>query len=114
RLIKAALKRREINVIGVFDDRLARSPDAVEGVPVLGDTNALIGHKIAPYIDRVVLAVDPAARARIRELGDRLQALPNEVTLLVDPQGAGEREAALAKLADAPLAPLEGPHDPER
>ncbi len=114
RLIREALKRREVNVLGVFDDRLARAPHSVEGVPVLGDTRALIGHKIAPYVDKVVLAVDPSARARVQQLHERLAALPNEVTLLVDPQGRLERDAALAKLADAPLAPLDGIADADR
>ena len=46
RLITAALARRDVNVIGVFDDRLARSPEALSGVPVLGDVQALVS--IAP------------------------------------------------------------------
>ncbi|QTC92522.1 exopolysaccharide biosynthesis polyprenyl glycosylphosphotransferase [Brevundimonas goettingensis] len=106
RLIKDALKRRDINVLGVFDDRLARNPDSVEGVPVLGAAEALLNHKITPYVDRIVLAIDPEAQARVRELTARLQTLPNEVTLLVDPQGEEERTAALTKLARAPLASL--------
>ncbi len=106
RLIKDALKRRDINVLGVFDDRLARNPDSVEGVPVLGAAGALLNHKITPYVDRIVLAIDPEAQARVRELTAQLQTLPNEVTLLVDPQGEEERTAALTKLARAPLASL--------
>ncbi|HEX8470566.1 MAG TPA: exopolysaccharide biosynthesis polyprenyl glycosylphosphotransferase [Brevundimonas sp.] len=106
RLIRDALKRRDINVLGVFDDRLARSPDSIEGVPVLGTAEALLTHKITPYVDRIVIAIDPEARERVRELTARLQALPNEVTLLVDPQGEEECTAALTKLARAPLASL--------
>ena len=106
RLIRDALKRRDINVLGVFDDRLARSPESVEGVPVLGTAEALLTHKITPYVDRIVIAIDPEAQARVRELTARLQTLPNEVTLLVDPQGEEERTAALTKLARAPLASL--------
>jgi Undecaprenyl-phosphate glucose phosphotransferase len=106
RLIRDALKRRDINVLGVFDDRLDRSPESVEGVPVLGPADALLNHKITPYVDRIVLAIDPEAQARVRELTARLQTLPNEVTLLVDPQGEEERTAALTKLARAPLASL--------
>ncbi len=113
KLIREALERRDLNVLGVFDDRLARAPDSVEGVPVLGDTEALMTHRMTPYVDHIVLAVDPAARERVRELTRRLGGLPNEVTLLVDPRGADERNAALEKLARAPLAPLNGP-DPDR
>lgn len=111
RLIRDALKRRDINVLGVFDDRLSRSPQSIEGVPVLGGSADLLTHRMTPYVDRIVLAIDPNAQARVRELTQRLQTLPNEVTLLVDPQGVEERNAALQKLARAPLAMLDGPLD---
>ncbi|MFC5343233.1 exopolysaccharide biosynthesis polyprenyl glycosylphosphotransferase [Brevundimonas staleyi] len=113
-LIKDALKRRDLNVLGVFDDRLARNPDSVAGVPVLGDAEALMTHRMTPYVDRIVLAIDPKAEKRVRELTSRLSALPNEVTLLVDPVDAGERSAALNRLANAPLASLGGPIDDDR
>lgn len=114
RLIREALKRRDLNILGVFDDRLARSPDSVAGVPVLGGADALLTHRMTPYVDRIVVAIDPKAQARVRELTARLQTLPNEVTLLVDPHSEDERNAALEKLAAAPLASLDGPIDPDR
>ena len=113
-LIRDALKRRDINVLGVFDDRLARSPETVEGVPVLGDAEALMTHRMTPYVDRIVLAIDPRAEKRVRELNERLSALPNEVTLLVDPIDARERSLALDRLARAPLASLDGRIDDDR
>ncbi|CAN5189393.1 polysaccharide biosynthesis protein HfsE [soil metagenome] len=114
RLIQDALKRRDLNVLGVFDDRLARSPDSVSGVPVLGGANALLTHKMTPYVDRIVLAIDPNAQARVRELMVRLGTLPNEVSLLVDTIDEDQRFAALEKLAQAPLADLNGPADADR
>ncbi len=114
RLINDALQRRDLNVLGVFDDRLARSPDAVAGVPVLGRADDLLKHRMIPYVDRIVVAIDPAAHARVRELTARLQVLPNDVSLLVDPQGEAERDAALAKLAQAPLAPVTTPRSPDQ
>lgn len=113
KLIQEALQRRDLNVLGVFDDRLARAPDSVEGVPVLGDTEALLSHRMTPYVDHIVLAVDPTARERVRDLMRRLGGLPNDITLLVDPKGADERNAALEKLARAPLAPIDRT-DPDR
>ncbi|HAV50164.1 MAG TPA: UDP-phosphate glucose phosphotransferase, partial [Brevundimonas sp.] len=83
-MIREAMQRRDLNIIGVFDDRMARSPKAVEGVPVLGDSEALMAHRILPYVDRVVLAIDPKAEERVRDLTRRLGALPNPVSLLVD------------------------------
>ena len=113
-LIQLALKRRDINVLGVFDDRLARTPDAVVGVPVLGRAADLLTHPMAPYIDRIVVAIDPRAQARVRELTAQLAALPNEITLLIDPESAGEQAAALDRLARGALAPLGGPVDHDR
>jgi polysaccharide biosynthesis protein PslA len=113
-LIREALKRRDLNVLGIFDDRLARSPRAIEGVPVLGTADDLLTHKMTPYVDRVVLAIDPRAEARVRQLNARLRTLPNEVTLLVEPDGEAETRSALDRLAAAPLADVQGPADDDR
>src|SRR5690606_3686200 len=59
RLIQEALDRRDLNVLGVFDDRLARTPQSLIGVPILGESAALLNHRLTPYIDRIVLAIDP-------------------------------------------------------
>jgi len=65
-VISEAIARRHVNVLGVFDDRLDRVPSAVLGVPVLGDIDALLGHKITPFVDRIVIAVEPASRTTPR------------------------------------------------
>ncbi|VXB27932.1 exopolysaccharide biosynthesis polyprenyl glycosylphosphotransferase [Brevundimonas sp. G8] len=111
-LIERALERRDMNVLGVFDDRLARSPDSVAGVPVLGDANALLTHRMTPYVDRIVLAIDPNAGQRVRDLTQRLNALPNPLTVLVDSELGGD--GVLNRLGNAPLASLDGPVDPDR
>lgn len=113
-LIREALKRRDLNVLGIFDDRLARSPRAIEGVPVLGTAADLLTHKMTPYVDRIVLAIDPRAEARVRELNATLRTLPHEVTLLVEPNSAAETQSALDRLAAAPLADVQGPVDDDR
>src|SRR6185295_3337608 len=87
-LIAEALHRRNVNVVGVFDDRLSRAPAAVLGVPVLGDVDALLTHRITPFVDLIVVAVDPEATRRVREIAARLAILPNEVTLVVQPDGS--------------------------
>ncbi|HWQ87352.1 exopolysaccharide biosynthesis polyprenyl glycosylphosphotransferase [Brevundimonas sp.] len=113
-LIREALKRRDLNVLGIFDDRLARSPRAIEGVPVLGTADDLLTHRMTPYVDRIVLAIDPKAEARVRDLTARLRTLPNEVTLLVEPKDPVETRNALNRLAAAPLADVQGPVDDDR
>jgi Undecaprenyl-phosphate glucose phosphotransferase len=113
RLVGAAMTSGEAAVLGVFDDRVARAGRDVAGVPVLGDTGALIGHRIVPYVDRIVITVPQNAQARVRQLIERLAVLPNEVMLFID-QGPAGRAAALSRITDAPLAPVSGAPSNER
>jgi polysaccharide biosynthesis protein PslA len=113
RIVGDALAQRDVNVLGVFDDRLARAPTDVSGVPVLGDVSALLTHRITPYVDLIVIAVDPTATARVKEVMERLAVLPNDVALVVDEEGSGPSDA-VRRLADTPLAPLDVVDDPDR
>jgi Undecaprenyl-phosphate glucose phosphotransferase len=103
RLVEAALASREVSVLGVFDDRAARAPETLHGVPVLGDVESLLNHRLLPYVDRVVITVTDAAEARTRALVDRLRLLPNEVTLLLPGDGR-----ALERITDAPMHFVDG------
>jgi FlaA1/EpsC-like NDP-sugar epimerase len=87
KLIALALRSGEVAVLGVFDDRLGRAPGDVGGVPVLGDTAALLSHRIMPYVDRVVITVPSRAQGRVRQLIERLRVLPNPVSLFLDIEG---------------------------
>jgi Undecaprenyl-phosphate glucose phosphotransferase len=114
RLIESALKSREANVLGIFDDRLERAPSEIHGVPVLGDTKALLDHKVLPFVDRIVITVTSSAQARVRDLITRLQVLPNAIILFVDVEGQDTRDATLSRLADAPLTQVSGVGEDER
>jgi len=114
KLIEAALDARDIAVLGVFDDRLDRAPETVHGVPVLGDTNRLLEHRILPYVDRIVITVTAASQPRVRQLIDRLRLLPNAVTLFWDVDGQDTRSATLERLARLPLAEISGADDADR
>lgn len=103
--IRAALERRDIAVLGVFDDR-ARGVREVEGVPILGDLAALNHHRLIPFIDRIVIAVPQAAQVRIGALIGRLSDVPNEINLILKDQGA----AVAGQIGAAPLARLSGAH----
>jgi Undecaprenyl-phosphate glucose phosphotransferase len=113
-LIETALATREVNVLGVFDDRAERVPPAINGVPVLGDTAALLDHKVLPFVDRVVITVTSSAQTRVRELIERLRVLPNTVTLFVDIDGHDTSDATLSRVSDAPLNPVSGVDGDER
>lgn len=111
RLIGQAMKSGEVNILGVFDDRLARAPDSLRGVPVLGDTQALLSHRIMPYVDRVIVAVPTGAQARVRQVIANLRPLPNEISLLLEdelvPADAISPQHT-APISDLPLARVSG------
>jgi len=109
RLITAALASRDVNILGVFDDRDgARRPEHISGVPVLGRTSAIKTHRLLPYVDRIVVAVPPNAQARIAQLIAKLASVPNAVSLLVENDDAASEQAAHERLLDMPLAHLAG------
>lgn len=113
-LITTAIDRRDMNILGIFDDRLERSPLAVRGVPVLGTTDDMLQHRVMPFVDLVVVTIDPTATSRVRDITSRLSVLPNTVTLLFDDPVAKRRSAAIDQLAAAPLAPLHPGADADR
>lgn len=106
--------RHDVNILGVFDDRIDRSPLAILGVPVLGDTEALLNHHVMPFVDLVVVAIDASGASRVRDITARLALLPNQVTLLVDDPVSGQRSVAIEQLGESPLAPLRSHADAER
>jgi len=114
RLVDEALQRRDVNILGVFDDRLSRNPDSIGGVPVLGDTQSLLSHKITPYVDQIVIALDPSAKNRVNAIIEKLKALPNDLSLLVDVHNESGRQAALSRMADLPLAKVSGISEDEK
>ncbi len=114
KLIETAIAQRDVNVLGIFDDRAARNPIDVAGVPVLGDVQSLLGHKITPYVDQIVVAIDTSAKARVKDVVEKLRSLPNQVSLLVDVETDSDRQAALSRMADMPLARVSGVSDDER
>jgi polysaccharide biosynthesis protein PslA len=114
RFIEAAMRTGEVNVLGLFDDRLRRAPVNILGVPLLGDTDALLNHRLAPYIDRVVIAITATAETRVKELADKLGVLPHPLNLFVDGGSPDEDDATLARIADGAEHPLSGWRDLRR
>jgi Undecaprenyl-phosphate glucose phosphotransferase len=108
RFIRTALATGDVNVLGVFDDRADRAPSQVLGVPVLGDTTALIDHRIMPYVDRVIIAVTSTAQVRVAQLVERLEVLPNPVSLFIDLNREAQRNASLAHFVDLSGAAPDG------
>ncbi|WP_293475219.1 exopolysaccharide biosynthesis polyprenyl glycosylphosphotransferase [Phenylobacterium sp.] len=108
RLIRRAMKTRDINILGVFDDRRDRVGPEVAGVPVLGKTTDLIDHRILPFVDRIVITVPPKASGRIAQLLERLAPIPNPISLLLDDADDETEAQAVGRIADFDLAYVSG------
>jgi Undecaprenyl-phosphate glucose phosphotransferase len=107
-LIRRAGAAQELNVLGVFDDRLARAPAAVEGAPVLGTVDDLLAWEHLPDVDRIIISVTSTAEGRVRDLIARLRVLPNQVALLLDLNAVGAETANLGAVGHAPAAYVSG------
>lgn len=107
RLVAVALSRRDVNILGIFDDRGERAPKHIFGVPVLGKTADVKSHRLLPYVDRIVVAVPAGATARIAELIGELAPAPNAISLLVE-GGDTDEQSAHERVLDMPLAHLSG------
>ena len=83
-MIRTAQAGVEARVLGVFDDRLQRTPDLVEGAPVLGGIDDLLSWERLADVDHIVIAVSARAEARVRDLIARLAGVPQRVSLLLD------------------------------
>jgi polysaccharide biosynthesis protein PslA len=83
-MIRDARGGNDLRVLGVFDDRLSRTPGLVEGAPVLGALDDLLVWDKLHDIDRIVIAVSAKAETRVRELIARLAGLPQGISLILD------------------------------
>ena len=115
RLIERNSNTRELNIVGIFDDRLSRAPKQLNGAPLLGRLDDLFTWDRLPEIDRVVVTVTSDARDRVRDLVERLRVLPQRVVLLLDLDGFDPETESLAEIAHSPAAYVSGqPHDARR
>jgi Undecaprenyl-phosphate glucose phosphotransferase len=108
RLVALALANRDVNVLGIFDDRGERAPRHIFGVPVLGRTADVKSHRLLPYVDRIIVAVPSGATARVAELIAELAPCPNDISLLMEGFDAASEKAVQERLLDMPLSLLSG------
>ena len=104
--ISTTIDRHDMNILGVFDDRVDRSPLEMLGVPVLGTTDTMLRHRIMPCVDLIVVTVDQSSTRRVNQIMGRLEKLPNPITMYLDDVDADRRADAIEQIADASLAPL--------
>ena len=114
RMIDANRRTREVNIVGIFDDRQSRSPSRLAGVPYLGTLDDLANWKALPEVDRILITVRPDAIARVRDLLGKLSPLPHPIGLSLEFGDEAAAGASLASIADSPAAQLSGrPANPD-
>lgn len=115
RLIERNASSRELNIVGIFDDRMTRAPKNMAGAPILGQLDDLFAWERLPEIDRIVVTVTSDARDRVRDMVERLRVLPQRVVLLLDLDGFDPETESLAEIAHSPAAYVSGrPHNSRR
>ncbi len=108
KLIKANAGSGTVNVVGIFDDRKARSPQALAGAPYLGTTDDLLSWSLLHEVDRIILTVTPKAEERVRLLLTKLRALPHTVCLLLDLDSFDPAETSLDDIVGVQAARMSG------
>jgi Undecaprenyl-phosphate glucose phosphotransferase len=73
-----------IEVVGVYDDRVKRSPLRCMGFPVLGTVDQLVADARRRRIDRVIVALPLSADGRLSEVLNRLSLAPVDIGLCTD------------------------------
>ena len=108
RLIRRAMRTRDVNILGIFDDRRDRVGPSLRGVPVLGKTGDIVDHRILPFVDRIVISVPAKANARIAQLIERLAPVPNPISLLLEDTDDETESQAVGRIADFDLMQISG------
>lgn len=84
RIIEENAKTKELNILAIFDDRMARAPHNIHGVPVVGTVDDLHSWDALPYINRIVVTLPAMANKRKKDFVDRVRLLPNRIAFVVD------------------------------
>ncbi|GJL98320.1 MAG: (Fe-S)-cluster assembly protein [Hyphobacterium sp.] len=108
RLIDANQRNKLVNILGVFDDRISRSPSALAGAPYLGTLQDLNRWPYLHEVDRIIVTVTPHAVERVHALLAQLSGLPQPVCLLLDFEHFNPKKQSLEEIANAPAARLSG------
>ena len=84
RIIEENAKTKELDILAIFDERLARAPHNIHGVPVIGKIKDLLEWDQLPYINQIVVTLPKIAQARKKEFVDQIRLLPNRIAFVVD------------------------------
>ena len=105
RIIEENAKTKELNILAIFDDRMARAPHNIHGVPVVGTVEDLLNWDALPYINRIVVTLPSMANARKQDFVDRVRLLPNRIAFVVDEfETLNHVQQRVSEIAESQLA----------
>jgi polysaccharide biosynthesis protein PslA len=114
-LIEEEAGRSDLRILGIFDDRAGRTGPEMAGVPVLGNLADLMSWDKLPTVDRVIVTIQASARSRVKQVVDRLRAMPNKVVLTLDMRGFEADGTTIGQIGSMPVAYVSGsPADARR
>ena len=82
RIIEENAKTKDLNILAIFDERLARAPHNIHGVPVIGKIKDLLEWDQLPYINQIVVTLPKIAQARKKEFVEQIRLLPNRIAFV--------------------------------
>lgn len=84
RMIEENARSKDLNIVAIFDERLARAPHNIHGVPVVGSISDLLSWDALPYIDRIVVTLPSMAQDRKADFIAKIRLLPNRIAFVQD------------------------------
>ena len=109
RLIEENAKTRELNILAIFDERLARAPHNIHGVPVVGKIEDLLAWDQLPYVNRIVVTLPGMAQSRKQAFLEQVKLLPNRIAFVVDEfENLNHVQQRLSQIAEVGMRDVTG------
>ena len=109
RIIEENAKTKELNILAIFDERLARAPHNIHGVPVVGKIKDLLEWDQLPYINQIVVTLPKLAQARKKEFVEQIRLLPNRIAFVVDEfEDLNHVQQRLSQIAEVGMLDITG------
>lgn len=109
RIIEENAKTKSLNILAIFDERLARAPHNIHGVPVVGKIQDLLEWDQLPYINQIVVTLPKVAQARKKEFVEQVRLLPNRIAFVVDEfEDLNHVQQRLSQIAEVGMLDISG------
>jgi Undecaprenyl-phosphate glucose phosphotransferase len=95
----------DVDIVGVFEDRVSRAPQYCWTYPVLGNLDALIEFVHRERLDDIVIALPLGADERLREMLAKLRVLPVDVSVAALSLEIPGGELCLQRIGGIPVVP---------